>query len=62
MRRTVRSCATLFSVKMLNTKRKDSRTTLVFDGHKFNEKSPAKAGLIILSEDEFKRGFCAQIH
>ena len=62
MRRTVRSCATLFSVKMLNTKRKDSLTTLFFDGPKFNEKSPAKAGLIVITIDLFKRGVSAQIH
>jgi hypothetical protein len=47
---------------MLNTKRKDTLTTLFFDGPKFNEKSPAKAGLIVITIDLFKRGVSAQIH
>ena len=58
----VRSWATLLSVKRLNTKREDSLTTLIFIANKFNEKSPALAGLFVLTTDEFKQGVCVHIH
>jgi hypothetical protein len=47
---------------MLNTKRKECLTPVRFAGAKFNEKSPAFAGLFRLTEYEIMRVICAQIH